>query len=251
MSLLRRIVSRLRGDTGRLLAVENHRLRTTVRSLRQKQKNIPRRMANARRAGMSQAVMDHVLANLGPGDVVFDCGANVGKVTAQLAATGATVHAFEPDPHALTILHRKFDGMANVTLHPVAIGNRAGTVTFWRTEHLDGNPDLAGEGNTLFQDHRSAGAKTIPIEVPMIDFAAFVTTILATGARVPFVKLDVEGAELDILPAMLDQGLFDRIGLTAAETHEFQIPDQAPAFAALRCAITARYPRSRVNLDWV
>ena len=40
-------------------------------------------------------------------DVVFDCGANVGDVTAPLAATGATVHAFEPDPFAFGQLSRR------------------------------------------------------------------------------------------------------------------------------------------------
>ena len=33
-----------------------------------------------------------------PGDIIIDAGANVGDVTSKCARTGATVHAFEPNP---------------------------------------------------------------------------------------------------------------------------------------------------------
>ena len=63
--------------------------------------------------------------------------------------------------------------------------------------------------------------------------------------------MDIEGAELDLLDAMLGQGLFDQIQLTVAETHERKFKDLRPRFAALRDAVAAAYPPTRVNLDWI
>jgi FkbM family methyltransferase len=211
-----------------------------------------RRGDNSRRRGVSDGILLMICAQLKPGDVVFDCGANVGKVTEVLAATGATVHAFEPDPHALTILRQKFADQPNVFLHGVAVGAVAGNVSFFRTPTLDNDPARAGEGNSIYGSHLAAlKPSSEKIEVPMIDFPAFLADLLDKGAKVPFVKIDVEGAELEILPRLLADGLLDRIGLTAAETHEYQIADRAADFAALRQTIEARYPKHRVNLDWI
>jgi FkbM family methyltransferase len=196
--------------------------------------------------------MDGIASMLKPGDVVCDCGANVGKVTAVLAASGATVHAFEPDPHALEILRKRFADMPNVILHPVAVGDADGSVTFYRMTTHDAHPEKSGQGSTIFADHRSRQKfEMAEILVKKIDFPSFVADLLTNGVNIPFIKLDVEGAELDILRKMLDHGLFDRVRLTVAETHEKQIPALADKFAALRADITARYPKSRVNLDWI
>ncbi|GHC45465.1 FkbM family methyltransferase [Neogemmobacter tilapiae] len=228
------------------------RLQARISSQQELIAKLQRRAQNARRRGHSDGILAMVCAALKPGDVVFDCGANVGKVTEVLAATGATVHAFEPDPHALSILQKKFADAPNVILHAVAVGAKAGQVSFYRTSALDGDPSHAGEGNSIYADHRATGQSGQEVlEVPMIDFPAFLAEALDKGASVPFVKIDVEGAELEILPRLLADGLLDRIGLTAAETHEYQIPDRAADFAALRETIAARYPKTRVNLEWI
>src|SRR5690606_36004155 len=47
-------------------------------------------------------------------DVVLDCGANVGSITALLAQSKATVHAFEPNPYAYAKLQQAFRYYHNV-----------------------------------------------------------------------------------------------------------------------------------------
>lgn len=200
----------------------------------------------------ASGLLHGIAAMLTPDDVVCDCGANVGVVTAVLAASGATVHSFEPDPHAFAILSERFANVANVILHQAAVGDRSGQVTFYRTDKLDGNPNRSYAGATMIENNRFVKrGKGTPILVDLIEFTAFLTDLLDSGKTVPFIKIDVEGAELGILRRMLDQGLFDRIKLTVAETHEATIPDWADDFAALRRDIGARYPKSRVDLDWI
>ena len=60
----------------------------------------------------------------GPNDVVIDAGANVGDVTSRCARTGATVHAFEPNPLCHAILKRRFAGLSNVTVHHAGVMDR-------------------------------------------------------------------------------------------------------------------------------
>lgn len=210
---------------------------------------LKRRHKRDLRYARAEGMLQGVLAMLRPGDVVVDCGANQGDVTGPLAETGAVVHAFEPDPYNLAKLKERFDGVANVHLHEVAVGVAAGTVRLMRAANWDANPDLASVKSTIVVGgHNISGDG---IDVPLIDFPAFLRGLIAKHGRVAFIKIDIEGAELDLLEAMHVQGLFDAIQLTVAETHERKFKDLRPRFAALRAAIAASYPATRVNLDWI
>ena len=66
---------------------------------------------------VSYTHLDVYKRQLKPGDLVMDCGANMGVVTAVLAATGADVIAYEPDPYAFGTLEQKFGDMALSLIH--------------------------------------------------------------------------------------------------------------------------------------
>lgn len=68
-----------------------------------------------------------IAASLGKGDIAIDLGANVGELTELLAANGATVHAFEPEPQTFSILQEKFGALHNVHLHNAAVSDFDGT----------------------------------------------------------------------------------------------------------------------------
>lgn len=214
-----------------------------IQKLRRRHK---RDLRYARAEGMLQGV----LSMLRPGDVVVDCGANQGDVTGPLAETGALVHAFEPDPYNLAKLTERFAKVTNVHLHGAAVGVAAGTVQLMRAANWDANPDLASVKSTVVVGGQNI-AEGEGIDVPMIDFPAFLRGLVLAHGRVAFVKIDIEGAELDLLTAMLDLRLFDHIQLTVAETHERKFKDLRPRFAELRARVAETYPPTRVNLDWI
>lgn len=218
----------------------------TSEDLQKLKRRHKRDLRHARASGLLQGV----LSFLQPGDVAVDCGANRGDITAALADTGATVHAFEPDPFNLDKLRARFDGAGNVRLHPVAVGIAAGSVRLMRASNWDDNPDQASVKSTVVVGgHRIDDAGGI--DVDCIDFPAFLRDLVATHGQIAFVKLDIEGAELDLLEAMQRDRLFDRIRLTVAETHERKFKDLRPRFAALREMLAADWPTTRVNLDWI
>jgi FkbM family methyltransferase len=213
-------------------------------------KKLKRRHKRDLRHARAEGLLAGVVAMLRPGDVVVDCGANRGDVTEALAGSGATVHAFEPDPYNVLQLQDRFASRANVTLHAAAVGVEAGTVRLMRAANWDDDPDLASVKSTVVAGGHNI-AEGQGIDVPMIDFPAFLRGLLDAHGRIAFVKMDIEGAELDLLSSMLDARLFDAIQLTVAETHERKFKDLRPRFAALRDAISAAYPPARVNLDWI
>ena len=210
---------------------------------------LKRRHQRELRRARAEALILGVASMLRPGDVAVDCGAHWGEVTAVLAATGATVHAFEPDPLNLERLQARFAGAANVHLHAAAVGVAAGTARFHRFPGWQADPARALAKGTVMDGHpQMAGAEEIM--VPVIDFPAFLRDQAKAG-EIALVKLDIEGAELAILQAMRDAGLFDRVRLTLAETHARLFPALAPRYQALRDDLAAAYPVTRVNLDWI
>ena len=206
---------------------------------------------NARKAQADGLLMG-VVSMLTPRDVFCDCGTNVGDVTAQLAASGAHVHAFDPDPYCTDTLKKRFADAPNVTIHEAAIGTRAGTIQLMRAVNFDENPKGASVKSTVLEGGRMIDQDLEhAIDVRLLDFPAFLRDLIAEHGEIAFVKMDVEGAELDLLEAMEAAGLFDKIRLTVAETHENKFKELRPRFRALRERLSEAYPITRVNLDWI
>jgi FkbM family methyltransferase len=222
-------------------------------ALKEAYDKLKRRQARNERAHFARGLMQGILSMLEPGDVVFDCGANVGDVTAPLAETGATVHAFEPDPYAFGQLSKRVAGMENVILHNVAVGVTAGSVQLMRAANFDDNPKGGSVKSTVIPGGRNINeAAGATIDVQMIALPEMIRAEAArAGGRIAFLKMDIEGAELDLLEHMQAENLFDLVGLTVAETHENKFRDLRPRFAALREAVAEHHPVTRVNLDWI
>ncbi|MDG3042306.1 FkbM family methyltransferase [Roseicyclus marinus] len=227
-------------------------LQAEFEALKAAHDKLKRRAQRNERAQFARGLLQGILSMLQPGDVVLDCGANVGAVTGPLAETGATVHAFEPDPFAFGQLSARVADKPNVTLHNAAVGVTAGTVRLMRAANFDDNPMSGSVKSTVISGGRNIDeAEGATIEVAMIALPDMIRDLAAKSGRIAFLKMDIEGAELDLLEHMQAHRLFDLVGLTVAETHEMKFRDLRPRFAALRETIAAEYPVTRVNLDWI
>lgn len=210
---------------------------------------IRRQKRNLRKA-WAEGYLTAITAMLKPGDLAVDCGANMGVVTDQLAATGADVIAFEPDPFAFETLQQKFGDMPNVTLINAAVGIGSGTVRLMRADNFGENPEGASVKSTILDGGRRIDADN-SVEVPLIDFPGWVREQVAARGEIAFVKMDIEGAELDILERMDAEHLFQNLRCLVAETHERKFKDLRDRYKALRDKVTETYPLGKVNLDWI
>ncbi len=209
---------------------------------------IRRHKRNLRKA-WAEGYLTGITAMLKPGDLAVDCGANMGLITAQLAATGADVVAFEPDPFAFSVLVEKFGAFPNVELINAAVGIGTGTVRLMRADNFGTNPVGASVKSTILDGGRKIDAENM-IDVPLVDFPAFLRE-QAGADGIAFVKMDIEGAELDILEVMDRDGLFAHVRCLVAETHERKFSHLRPRYRALRSGFAERYPAAKVNLDWI
>jgi lipopolysaccharide transport system ATP-binding protein len=182
---------------------------------------------------------------LGPNDIAIDCGANIGKVTLQLAERGAVVHAFEPDPAAFEQLRQNASHFSNVILHQMAVAAKKGTLPlYFRSErHID--PVMYSVGSTLIREKTDVITDGF-CEVKVERLADF----LRNFDRVRLLKLDIEGAECEVLEDLIQENLLDRIDLVFVETHEEWIPETTSRLEIIRKRL-AEGGYHNVFLNWI
>jgi FkbM family methyltransferase len=146
--------------------------------------------------------------------VYLDVGANAGKwaAGALAAAPAAQVHAFEPSPATFAVLARRFGDEPRVHLSQVALGAQAdASLEMW----LDSSTGSA----------RSSAVAPVHDTDPSVEVAATSgDAYLAQHsiARVDFLKVDVEGYELQVLG-----GFAESLAAGAIDVVQFEFTEWA------------------------
>ena len=144
-----------------------------------------------------EAVQEALAVHLKPGDVFYDVGANIGFLTligAKLVGATGRVVAFEPVPETVELLRQNAarNGFAHVDTVAAAAGATPGKARLIlehasQMAHLATVPGMAG------------GVSTAEIEVEVLTLDGY---ICEGGPAPDVVKIDVEGAEMDVLAGM-------------------------------------------------
>lgn len=126
------------------------------------------------------------VGNISPGDLVLDCGANVGAFTIFAAKLGATVIAVEPVPSNGVQLRKNIElaGVADqVTIHDCGVGEKTGSIML-------GFFDV-DKSQSAYRREDGSGEIEVPIRTleDIID-----------GRQIDFLKMDIEGSERWALP---------------------------------------------------
>ena len=175
-----------------------------------------------------------------PGGVLVDCGANVGDVTRLFLEKGFTVYAFEPDPVAAAELRRRLGGNPLLHLREAAVAAAPGKQPLYRASDASLGHT---QSSSLFL--RSALHDEV-VETEVIDLFAFIGSL---DRPVNVLKLDIEGAEAEILERMLDERTYADIDRIFVETHESISPDIAASIQRSRRRI-AEERITNIDLEW-
>jgi FkbM family methyltransferase len=119
-----------------------------------------------------------------PGQLVFDIGANLGQRTELFLSLGAKVVAFEPQPKCAREIRANDNG--KLTVIEKAVGATTGSGQFHlkaANTHSSFLPDWPGGGPTI---------KVLTVPITTLDAA------ISEFGRPSFVKIDVEGFELEV-----------------------------------------------------
>lgn len=195
----------------------------------------------------TQHAFNEAVSKLQPGSVCLDLGANVGRFTALLADTGATVHAFEPDPWAFGKLRDAVHSYPNVHIHPCAVGDKKGSLRLFRDPGFDDLPGPRSQGTSAFTSALWNGSPNEFFDVEMVDIFEFVRGL---DSRPELVKMDIEGGELAILQRIVEENCSWFCAKMFVETHEAQMVELRKEILAVRQS-AARLEQPKIYLDWI
>jgi FkbM family methyltransferase len=154
--------------------------------------------------------------------VIFDCGANIGFATIffKWLFPKARIYAFEPDPTTYALLEKnvKNNKLQDVYTYNVALSGTEGPIDFF-VNHT--NP------GSLVMSTRSTRMSKNTITIPAITLSSFIADLQLP--KINFVKMDVEGAEEDIVKELLETQTLQKIEMMAIEYHH-NIEKSKPAF---------------------
>lgn len=163
---------------------------------------------------------------IGPDDTVFDIGGFEGNwAAAAFAKWNCHVHVFEPHPVFAARLAARFKDVGKITVHGFALGS------------ADGHLDLSDEGDASSAVSASARA----VQGQLVDVGRFMADF---DADVALAKINIEGGEYDLLPAIHGQGLASRFAQIQVQFHLYQ-----PGDIALRDEIRAGLSQTH-DCDW-
>jgi FkbM family methyltransferase len=159
---------------------------------------------------------EFIKSQVKPGDVVFDIGGHIGlhAVTfAKLVKPKGKVYSFEPTPSTNALLQKtvelnKVEDI--VSVQNEAISKNKGETVFYISD------DLTDNSNSLVQYEKPK--KVNGIRVPTITIDEF----RHQKGKVNFIKIDIEGAELDALKGARQTMMNDK-PLCILSLHPFQI----------------------------
>jgi FkbM family methyltransferase len=182
------------------------------------------------------------------GDIVLDCGANVGVFTRVALDQGArTVVAIEPAPENLESLRRNFrDEIAagRVIIYPKGVWDKDDVLTLRRDPN-----NTAADSVVMLKDKNAAS-----IQVPLTTIDKLVAELKLD--RVDYVKMDIEGAETNALAGALQTlaKFHPRLSLASYHlpTDAQRIPEivkQAWPQYSMECGPCAETPQRRVRPD--
>ncbi len=171
---------------------------------------------------------------IGPGALAFDIGAHVGSRTATLLSLGADVVAIEPQPIFADFIAwhfaKRLKGFERVAVSAregetvLRVSSRHPTVTTISNAFVDGVADVAGFRGVTWD-------REVGVPVTTLD------RLIARYGRPDFCKIDVEGAEAEILA-----GLSQPLPLVA-----FEYTPAVPAIATAAIAHLAALGDYRFN----
>ena len=125
------------------------------------------------------------------GMIVVDVGAHVGYYTTQyakLVGTSGRVFAFEPHPGNRSLLQKNVRSLKNVEVASTAVGADTTPATFYESAVGSGSHSLVGSR------YKENHARELTVQKTTLD-----TFFKEKGVRPQFIKVDVEGAEHEVI----------------------------------------------------
>lgn len=147
-------------------------------------------------------------------ECIIELGANIGSITKKLIKHGKTVYAFEPDPEAFKEL--SLIKSPNLIKKNYAAWIKDGTSILYR--HKDWINTKSHTSSSLNLSKINVDDKN-SIICKTVDIADFIISL----KQLTLLKIDIEGAEYEVMNHLLKKNAFDFITKVYCEFHPHKI----------------------------
>lgn len=178
--------------------------------------------------------------------LIIDCGANQGNISALFVRTGAKVYAFEPDPIAFKILENKFSSNPMVECIPKAVWIKKGEIDLYLHSNQEGeNVDFTVSSSIVKGKKNVSESNKIQVETINL-----IKLIKEEPLTISVLKMDIEGAEVEVLQRIIEEELYKKIALILVETHENKIKAHEKPIRDLQKLIDKK-KITNIKLNWI
>lgn len=153
--------------------------------------------------------------------ICIDCGANIGKISEIMAKTGAMVYAFEPNPLCMFELEELCSKYENIKLIKKGVADRNSKFKMYHNDFICFDREVFSQSSSIYSSKKNVNIDNFS-EIECIDLCEFINNI---GKHIDILKLDVEGAEYDILFRMITTEVYRKCRLILVEQHANSIPE--------------------------
>ena len=178
-------------------------------------------------------------------DIYIDLGANVGKFSFLGAIKGSEVHSFEPNRFAFEKLNKNLGAWQNVKLYRMAASTFQGKGKLYLHENSNDDPIKLSTASTLLSEKNNIDGQNYH-EVSLIDIAKFIKGI---DRNIRLLKMDIEGAEVDIIPHLIETKTIDKIENLLIELHDNKNSSLKFKTNSLK-KMLKKVDKTNVFLDW-
>lgn len=172
--------------------------------------------------------------------VVLDLGSNYGEVIRALSPTGCKIYSFEPHPVFYNMLTNDYGNLENVILSDSA----AWISKERRKFYFKRSPDALNGGATLMSEKTNITNLDLCVDVQCFDVSEMIKSL----GTVDILKIDVEGAEYEILDKIFTSGAYKNVKSIYFEDHIRKMP--SPRFRELKMKVIRDYNSVDKELYW-
>lgn len=153
-----------------------------------------------------------------PAPLIIDAGSNIGIATLffKKQYPQAKIICFEPDPRAFSALQKNVETnrLENVTLISAAVSNRSGGYIEFFGDMTGDSPD--SRGNSILKTWGEQRQRLDTLQVPCVRLSDYI------HSEIDFLKLDVEGAETQVIEDLVETDKLKLIRSMCLEIHQCQ-----------------------------